>query len=45
MTREEFFKWLETCPSHKWEVTHEFDNEGNGAVVVAFPTDEEVEEA
>jgi hypothetical protein len=21
MSREEFFEWLNTCPSHKWEVT------------------------
>ena len=39
MTRKEFFEWLETCPSHKWEVTtdeYEF-------VVVSFPTTEEEE--
>ena len=32
MTREEFFEWLETCPTHKWEVTHEEYNH----VVVSF---------
>ena len=39
MTREEFFEWLNTCPTHKWEVTadeYEF-------VVVSFPTTEEEE--
>jgi hypothetical protein len=40
MTREEFFKWLDKCPTHKWEVT----SDGFGYVVVSFPTDEEEEE-
>lgn len=26
MDREEFFEWLSTCPSHKWEVVQD-DNE------------------
>jgi hypothetical protein len=27
ITREELLKWLETCPSHKWEIiTGESDN-------------------
>jgi len=37
MTREEFFEWLNTCPTHKWEITHE----EYGHVVVSFPNDEE----
>tara|TARA_Y100000385_G_scaffold278445_1_gene326713 strand:+ start:512 stop:640 length:129 start_codon:yes stop_codon:yes gene_type:complete len=41
MDREEFFEWLETCPTHKWETTHD----EHGHVVVSFPTDEEDEEA
>ncbi len=36
MTREEFFEWLETCPTHKWEITHDDDNH----IVVSFPTDD-----
>ncbi len=39
MTREEFFEWLNTCPTHKYNITFdEFD-----FVTVCFPT-EEVEE-
>jgi len=40
MTREEFFEWLDTCPTHKWEITHE----EYGHVVVSFPNEEEEEE-
>ncbi len=40
MDRKEFFEWLETCPTHKWEITHE----EYGHVVVSFPTDEEEDE-
>ena len=36
MTREEFFEWLDTCPTHKWEITHE----EYGYAVVSFPIDE-----
>ena len=31
------FEWLDKCPTHKWEITHE----EYGHVVVSFPTDEE----
>jgi hypothetical protein len=24
MDKKEFFEWLETCPTHKWEVNDEF---------------------
>lgn len=41
MSREEFFEWLDKCPTHKWEITHE----GYGHVVVSFRTDEEEEDA
>jgi len=37
MTRKEFFEWLETCPTHKFDITfdeYEF-------VTVCFPTIEE----
>jgi hypothetical protein len=40
MSREEFFEWLDTCPTHKWEITHE----EYGHVVVSFPNDEEDKE-
>jgi len=36
MTREEFFEWLDTCPTDRWEITHE----EYGHVVVSFPNDE-----
>jgi len=36
MTKEEFFEWLDTCPSHKYETTDEF-----GYVTVTFKVDEE----
>jgi len=32
MNRKEFFEWLETCPSHKWEVVHD----DAGHVWIAF---------
>ena len=45
MTREEFFEWLDKCPTHKWEITAD----EYGYVVVSFHIvevpDEEVEEA
>jgi len=40
MTREEFFVWLDECPTHKWEVTtdeYEF-------VSVNFRVEEDEEE-
>jgi hypothetical protein len=40
MTREEFFEWLNTCPTHKWDVTAD----EYGFVSVSFPTIEEEEE-
>jgi hypothetical protein len=36
MTREEFFEWLDTCPTNRWEITHE----EYGHVVISFPNDE-----
>jgi hypothetical protein len=45
MDKKEFFEWLETCPTHKWEVNDEFeDGFGAGYIVVSFPTEEEDEE-
>ena len=41
MNREEFFEWLESCPTHKWEVNDEFGDIGAGYIIVSFPTDEE----
>jgi len=40
MNRKEFFEWLETCPTHKWEITAD----EYGYVVVSFPNNEEEEE-
>ena len=40
MTREEFFEWLNTCPTHKHNITFdEYD-----FVTVCFPITEEEEE-
>ena len=39
MTREEFYEWLETCPTHKWETTADEDD----FVAVSFPITEEEE--
>jgi hypothetical protein len=44
MNKKEFFEWLETCPTHKWEVNDEFGDIGAGYIVVSFPTEEEEEE-
>jgi hypothetical protein len=40
MTREEFFNWLDDCPTHKWEITCD----EYGYVIVSFPTIEKEEE-
>tara|TARA_R110002060_G_scaffold56915_1_gene67203 strand:- start:186 stop:311 length:126 start_codon:yes stop_codon:yes gene_type:complete len=40
MSREEFFEWLNTCPSHKWEIIS--DEFGNTRVL--FIHDEESED-
>ena len=37
MTREEFFEWLNECPTHKWEVIAD----EYGYVRVAFKVEEE----
>ena len=47
MTREEFFEWLNTCRTHKWEITADgmmFDAIGYEYVAVSFPTIEDNEE-
>jgi len=44
MDRQELFEWLETCPTHKWEVNDEFGAIGGGYIVVSFPIIEEEEE-
>ena len=44
MNKKEFFEWLETCPTHKWEVNDEFGDIGAGYIVVSFPTEEDEEE-
>ena len=40
MTRTEFFEWMATCDTHKWEV--QFDDGGH--VHVAFKVDDETDE-
>ena len=40
MTRTEFFEWLDTCPTHKWEVIAD-DNEH---VNLCFPVEEDEED-
>lgn len=40
MDRKEFFEWLETCPTHKWEPTAD----EHGFVSVIFPIQEEKED-
>ena len=40
MNRKEFFEWLETCPTHKWNIAAD----ENDHVVITFPTDENDEE-
>ena len=40
MTREEFYEWLNTCPTHKWEVAAD----EYGFVAISFPTQEDEEE-
>ena len=37
MSKEEFFKWLNTCPSHKWNTTID----EHGYITVDFTIDEE----
>tara|TARA_R100000742_G_C4229540_1_gene51432 strand:- start:483 stop:608 length:126 start_codon:yes stop_codon:yes gene_type:complete len=37
MTREEFFEWLNTCPSNEWETPYE----DFGHISVDFKIDEE----
>ena len=37
MDRKEFFEWLETCPTHKWETV--FDE--HMFIAVSFPIKEE----
>jgi len=39
MNREEFFRWLETCPSHRWDILDDFGN-----IRILFKVEEEEEE-
>ena len=39
MDRQEFFEWLETCPSHKWEIIT--DNFGVARVLFNFKEEED----
>jgi hypothetical protein len=38
MNREDFWEWLATCPTHKYESTDEF-----GYITVVFKVNEETE--
>lgn len=40
MTEEEFQKWLETCPDHRWEEVQRFE----GVVWIRFCVEEEQED-
>ena len=42
MTREEFFEWLNTCPTQKWEVV--YDDHGFAHVSFPFTEDDEDED-
>ena len=39
MTRHEFYEWLDTCPTHKWEITYD-DSE---FISVSFPIEETID--
>jgi hypothetical protein len=42
MTREEFWEWLATCPTHKYESTTHIENESDfGYITVVFKVQEE----
>ena len=41
MSREEFFEWLNTCPSHKWEIIS--DEFGNTRVLFIYDEEEDDE--
>jgi len=43
MDRKEFFEWLETCPTHKYEIQH--DQEGYLWISFPVPDQEEGEAA
>ena len=40
MTRSEFFEWLDTCPTHKWDIVQ---IEGDYCRII-FPLGEDPEE-
>ena len=40
MTRQEFWEWLEECPTHKWEVSID----GINYIPITFPVSEDEEE-
>jgi len=40
MTRKEFWEWLDTCPTHKWEVLQDDSDHCR----ILFPMDEDLEE-
>ena len=45
MNKKEFYDWLETCPTHKWEVNDEEHSDiGAGYITVFFPTQEDEED-
>ena len=40
MTSEEFYEWVDTCPTHKWEVIAQDNEYAN----VSFPIEEDEED-
>lgn len=40
MTREEFFEWMNTCPTHRWDIAQD----EYGFVRIIFPINEEDED-
>ena len=39
MNRGEFFEWLDTCPSHKWEIIT--DGFGNTRILFTYKENED----
>ena len=43
MNREEFFEWLNSCPTNKWDIINDEYGYYPGYIRVSFPT-KEIEE-
>ena len=42
MTRKEFWEWLDTCPTHKWDILE--DDVGHCRILFPMNEDEDEEE-